>query len=381
MSHYALIILLIPTIWIEVLKKAENTYHKQPTSNITDIKSHNYPDIYVFVLDSYPNDYILKNYYNFDNSQFTNFLKKNKFHIIPKSTSNYGYTHLSMPSFFNMNYIQSLSNPFPTNYPLKILNRLMKTSKVIKFIQNKGYTFINFNSGAGVSNKKNNADIHYPRDSYEFLSLCIRRSIFSSMTDSLGVKKAERKRKLQTFQQLSTIPSLKLKKPKFVLSHMILPHPPYLFGENGEIVPEAKLQFDGSAWLQKKLFINQTIFLNTKMERLIRDIITKSENPPVILIVGDHGPFSMIIRDLKDKKTTHSNDAYFEKFGNLNAVLIPNNTYEKYKNVHSLVNTFRQLFNELFDAEFPLLEDKIYYSPPKDSHNFTDVSQSIKTFR
>lgn len=64
-----------------------------------------FPDIYYIILDAYSASTTLKELYNYDNSEFTDFLSGKGFYIANQSTSNYASTPLSLASSLNMEYI------------------------------------------------------------------------------------------------------------------------------------------------------------------------------------------------------------------------------------------------------------------------------------
>ena len=75
-----------------------------PTSlNLED--SHNLPDIYYIILDSYARADTLMEFWDYDNSEFIDYLTNKGFYVASKSRSNYSCTILSLPSSLNMQYI------------------------------------------------------------------------------------------------------------------------------------------------------------------------------------------------------------------------------------------------------------------------------------
>jgi hypothetical protein len=74
---------------------------------------------------------------------------------------------------------------------------------------------------------------------------------------------------------------------------------------------------------------------------LLTNIIKQSEVPPVIIIQGDHG--SMLDNE--------------NRFLILYAIYLPYGTSEVYPSI-SPVNTYRVIFNQLFNTNFSLLGDK-----------------------
>ena len=68
------------------------------------------PDIYFLLFDAYTSSLGLKENYQYDNSGFDRYLAQKGFHIQRASRSNYKYTILSMPSIFNMCYLDRLKD-------------------------------------------------------------------------------------------------------------------------------------------------------------------------------------------------------------------------------------------------------------------------------
>ena len=104
-----------------------------------------------------------------------------------------------------------------------------------------------------------------------------------------------------------------------------------------------------------KGYREQVRFVNAEIKKVIEDILLKSETPPIILVMGDHGPASMFNWKIEDPV------CLWERTGNLYAILLPE--HQKDGTVYDSitpVNTFRILFNTYFATDLPLLEDLSY---------------------
>ena len=95
---------------------------------------------------------------------------------------------------------------------------------------------------------------------------------------------------LYNFKMLETIPDIE--EPTFTFSHIIPPHHPYLFSKDGSIKSHASRleQFKKNKWDKRKEYIEQLIFVNTKIKKVINIILDKSVVPPIIIVQSDHGP-------------------------------------------------------------------------------------------
>ena len=66
------------------------------------------PNIYVIILDSYPGELRLNDFYNYDNSEYYQQLRERGFYLQTSTFSNYPHTEYSVPSMLNLNYLDSI---------------------------------------------------------------------------------------------------------------------------------------------------------------------------------------------------------------------------------------------------------------------------------
>ena len=112
--------------------------------------------------------------------------------------------------------------------------------------------------------------------------------------------------------------------PKFVFVHLVVPHPPYVFGPTGG--PLNRLM-----WVQPKRRKERAITAIRYLYQQPHDgnlpkIIANSSTPPIIVIQGDHGP------------TVASSPR--SRMSNLNAYFLPGANQSMYPAI-TPVNTFR----------------------------------------
>jgi hypothetical protein len=148
---------------------------------------------------------------------------------------------------------------------------------------------------------------------------------------------AHRQRILYTLDELRRVPEMP--GPKLVFAHIIAPHWPHVFGPNGEAVHERQDSISG--------YRNQVIFINKMIAPVLAEIITKSLEPPVIIVQGDHGA---VIESPERRMAI------------LNAYYLPDGAENQLYESISPVNTFRLIFNQYFGGDAHLLEDAAYYS-------------------
>jgi hypothetical protein len=162
--------------------------------------------------------------------------------------------------------------------------------------------------------------------------------------------------------------------PFFAFAHIIAPHPPFVFGANGEEINlENTLNFDDDERLvrkgrlsveeYRKGYAGQLAYINACTLEAVDSILSRSEKPPIIIIIGDHGPRSLCISDKPDETCMR------ECLSTTKAYYFPNSEEcGRIQNI-STVNIFRVVFNRYFGAHYELLEDEHFFKYT-DNHSF-----------
>jgi hypothetical protein len=140
----------------------------------------------------------------------------------------------------------------------------------------------------------------------------------------------------------------KTKQPKFVYTHLEMPHYPYYFDRNGKEQPFEEI-VDGKQG-NKALYIEYLQYCNKKLLDLIDHILASSAAPPIIILMGDHG-------------FRHFNEPVEQRyhFLNLASVHLPSGNYRAFSDSLSGVNFFRALLNTQYSQQLPFLKDSTSY--------------------
>ncbi len=379
---FSLIILSLVNIVVYEFKTnrtlQDNNQSIKDRENITtdSDKASSLRDIYYIILDGYAGSGTLKKVYDYDNKRFTDALIKKGFYIPFKSQSNYSLTFLSIASSLNMKYINNLTDLIGIeSQDRRIPYKMIRDSEVMKFLKQKGYKFINFNSGWGPSHNNGFADLNIESALVnEFLLIFIQSTVLSAFENYFGIIKTDdRKRVLGTFSKLSEVH--KIEEPVFAFAHIVSPHPPFLFGSNGETLQDAELKMKGSVWEQKENYLNQLNYISKKVETLIDEILSKKGDPPIIILQADHGPASTF--GGKDSNWKNPTERMIrERMGIFNAYYLPKKEECPLYDSITPVNTFRLIFNNYFHGNYPLLNDELYFSNYINPYKFTNVTDS-----
>ena len=334
------------------------------------VKPENSPDVYYFILDMYTRADLLKRSYGYDNNGFIGELQRRGFYVASCSQSNYSRTELSLASSLNMSFIQGLDPQFddPKSTRRSRLWDSLKHSAVRYNLEQMGYRTISYANGYAWS-ELDDADVFLTPPPFssgmtEFETLFMQTTLARVLQD-LGwldldqiIGQNYRDRHTLVFDSLDDVANIP--DPKFVYVHLILPHPPFVYGPDG--VPTDPRDF----WNEQKRYppdkfkvgyTNQTTFLNRKMLEAVDTIIAESKNPPVIILQGDHGHWLQ-----------HSPQHFFI----LNAYYLPGHAGELYPTI-SPVNTFRLIFNAYFGGKYDMLADVTYFSPVPKLYEFSMV--------
>ena len=345
-----------------------NEVEKELQTNIS--KTEKLPNIYYIILDAYAGDDILQEQLDFDNHEFNSFLTNKGFFVATNSHSNYQITKLSIASSLNMIYFDHSPEKEISKEEIAYKN-LISDNKLMNYLKSQGYTTINISSGFPLTQKLDAADFNLCLKSMyvnsEFLIMLVSTSMLKTVSSNLFEQRS-REIILCSFSELSKIHQ-KFESPVFVFAHILLPHPPYFFGPNGEPINPEELSLD--LW-DKKGYLNNIKFANKKITEFIEEILSNNNNPPIIIIQGDHG--SAFTVDMKNL----TKEMMKERSSILNAYYFPGTPQSLLYDSITPVNSFRVVLNAHFDKNVILLEDRIYmHRTNKNVYVFEDVTDYV----
>ena len=360
------------------------------------------PDIYYIIFDMHGRADVHKSLYGYDESWFIDALEKRGFYIADKSTSNYSSTLPSVSSSLNMEYINYLEDSYApdakTREPYKLL---LDENKLFQIFREKGYRIGTFDTNFNYT-KFPDEDVYLKPSSYElqryqnFLALnsfegLLVHSTFLRTLDDLSILSLDSVQektietpyhihRLTLLNIFNHLPDLAHENERyFVFAHVVSPHPPYIFGPDGEEIKHEDVFSLGAPGRQDggskviKQYTDQLNYIDTLILRAVDQILASSKIPPIIILQGDHGPYSYFGEN--DVMITNMQ----EQHGILNAYYFPNHQYDLLYPSITPVNSFRVVFNTFFGEKYDLLPDKNYYHSHDQQYNFIDVTDRVKT--
>ena len=340
------------------------------------------PDIYYIVMDEYTRADIFADLFNYDNSEFIEALEERGFFVAKESYSNYSQTLASLSSSLNYEYVNQLSEAVSEgSEDRSAFNQMVNDNKVRQFLEAEGYRTVSVDSGF-MSTKWDDADLFIPSGAAggvnSFEALIINETLPGRMFATDLKYEIKRQNIMHAFHAVPMV--VAEPGPKFVMVHMLTPHPPSVFGPNGEeITPSREYNLNEVAAeggigidVYREAYTGEVTFINKQLLSTVDTILENSATPPVIIIQGDHGTRSFL------DWTSVENTCVRERLAILNAYHIPEGVdIELYDSI-SPVNSFRALFNAYFDTELEYLPDESYFALWERPYEQIDVTDRLE---
>ena len=313
-------------VLLDIIKKLTDFYGNKNIINKTNCSFTNIPedlpDIYHIITDANTGfDRV-----EYCDNYFKDELLKRGFHICTKAKSNYNYTFCSVPSVLNMDYIENITGSALPSEALKYYGE----NKVFNYLKNAGYKIntVTFNLYKHLLNNK-----------HKFKPVLLKALSFNSIVYILqcflGCTYVSNNFK-ELSGTLSKFVNDKSPQPKYFFGHLMAPHYPYLYNEDGSKIPpqhSRNLQY----------YFTYLKYTNKKLLNTIDELKKNMRPNSIILIHGDHSVSAEKEEDkFKILLAIYGNNKYTKS--------LPDNC--------SLVNLFRILFNNILNTNFPLLENK-----------------------
>lgn len=326
------------------------------------------PDIYLILLDGHTRSDVLRDVYELDNTGFTGQLEDLGFWVADCSTSNYPSTYFSTASMFGLDYLHHLYEDGTLVFPS------LSESAVFQTLADYDYQTITFQNFV-FEHFNINDDLRFAREGTftgsitEFERLVVDTSVLRVLIDLEGAfpeawvypfdDNLYLRHYRDTLFALDTLPTLPLLPGnKFVYAHLLVTHDPFVFLADGA--------FNDTRKIDSEAYVQSVEYIDSVLPDLMAEIIDKSDRPPIIILMGDHGAI------VKGRPIE-------ERFANLFAIYLQGQDPEDagfYENL-SLVNVFRLLLNDLFDTNYALLDDRSYAI--WNNADLADINALVKT--
>jgi len=196
------------------------------------------PDIYYLILDGFGRADVLRDLYQMELDGWIDGLRQTGFYVADRSTANYGQTMLSLASALNVDYVNELAgrvdHQSANRLPLEVM---LEENRVFQFLRCAGYHLVYFPTGYVSVDIVTGVDqsVTPPGSPGAYQMELIGTT---PVPDLLEVVLQQTPRDYYRARMLYTLDHLKdatrLDGPVFVMAHVLAPHPPFVFGAQGE---------------------------------------------------------------------------------------------------------------------------------------------------
>jgi hypothetical protein len=329
------------------------------------------PDIYYIMLEEYAGQAGLRQVFGFDNGPFLRSLENRGFYVAHDATANYPRTSLSLASSFNMEYLDFLTDKLGRDSDdVRPLVRFMQYNRVALFLKSIDYEFIQIGSWWEPTRISPIADenVLYGGLS-EFDTVLYESTVLRPLRQD-EFRRREWKRVQFAFNAVEL--TRKLKGPKFVFAHILVPHGPFVFHPDGRY----KTREEVGRHTREENYIDQVKYANARVLRMVDRLLRGPESSrPVIVLQSDEGPFEggpTAWKNIQDMNLVR-------KFPILSAYHLPSAGLGDLYPTLTPVNSFRLVFRLYFGADLATLPDRNYvFRGLKHVYDFTDVTDRVR---
>jgi hypothetical protein len=320
------------------------------------------PDIYYIVLDEFAGFQAMREYWKYEGvDDFVSFLEQRGFFVAEGSHASSKDTLHQLAT--RLNYQE-----YPEgNVSLQTYFNDVADNKVMRDLKSRGYTTVVFDETnmPYTSAKSIHADYLYEYGSRavpesvkgeygfyfdEFAELVVDNTMLYAFAENYRKSNpvVSQHSSMVSFT-VEHIASQEVPSPKFVYVHLMLPHFPFIYDRNGDII-------DRDQFTNWHYYLDNYIYSIQVAESMIANILSSADinNPPVIILQSDHGA--------RNHRTAQAGSAvlpdYPEDFKTLIlfALYIPGYDYANVPQDINPINTFPIVFNYLFDTNIPIVE-------------------------
>lgn len=288
------------------------------------------PNMYVIMLDGYAREDTQERLFGHDDEPFLTALEADGFWVDRKSHTTYPDTSLVVPSVLNMHPLQDDPRLTRASTISHGLRDAVRQSTAVDLLHCAGYTTV-ATAMPYRDIEMSNADRYLGNGlitNYEISLLQSTR--LAAILDIVApgfIYEQHRQRLEGALDDLVSVAAEPTSSPRFVWTHLISPHPPFVYTPDGDVPAEPTPQRElgnrpehdddvDPAWFADR-YIGNVVHISKLVRSAVEQIIASDPNA-VIVVWSDHG--SNMHYDLADDGP--END-YAERYGNLFAVRAP----------------------------------------------------------
>ena len=329
-------------------------------------------DIYYVIVDGFGRPDILKARYNLNLDAFVAALQSRGFDLPVEGQSNYAQTFLSLGSSLNLNYLDPIAEPMGESGDRRLLAYLIRNNALMTLAKRAGYRVVAIGSDYAATEALPAAD-HCHCEQFglhEVEATAINLTPFRALPLDHWTYGGHRRKVLESFRHLRDVSAEP--GPKLVFAHLLAPHPPFVFGADGQpTANDSRMysfadgsQYPGSRDQYTAGYRNQAGYIATQVLAAVDAILARPGPAPVIVIHGDHGPGSTW--DWSDLRGERGR----ERMGIFSAYHFPGDSRGPLPERMTPVNGLRRLANGYLGTSLPEVADVSFTSTWKQPYRF-----------
>lgn len=323
------------------------------------VNKENKNNVYYYIFDEYGGYENLKYYYNYDNSDFYDYLIKEGFSVSKNTYNRDGIlTRDIVPNILNLDYVTDVNKL--EKQCLDYLNQPV----LYRFYEEMGYkinminhdNYLLANGCNELSEYKGSARKNETREmlekilensAFDFIDLKIRRQFKHTIND-------DKVENIQVvIEDLKNAYKYAKDQPTFTIGYIQLPHNPFIFKSDGSISSD-KLY---NQWNKKEKYIEQLKYTNSLIKEIVENI-KKNDPKATIVIQSDHGARYPYFCMVEYKSDEYNEVVETEKMQNaLNCVYNGEDGSVIDISGLSALNTWRTILNTNYGTNYKMLDE------------------------
>ena len=338
-------------------------------------------DLYLVVLDGAGRGDVLASRFGIDARTLTAPLEQLGFEVVPRGRANYMRTLPALAALLNFAELDPVALGTASDPSAALASRI-EQGRLLPLLAREGYAAYLVPAGFGTVDRLPGAARVAPAppgaDGREAL---LDMTPLPVLFDALGVfDRAEAQRERVRFWLDALRATARRPGPKLVFAHLLAPHPPFVFGAQGEPVLRGSAHaYDGSHFylhstpaVYRRGYAGQVAFLSRAVPPVLRAILEGAREAPVVLVLGDHGPGLGLAHDSLEHSDLE------ERFGVLLAAYLPPDLPRPALPPDATpVTLLRILLAHYWGYDLPAQPGRSYFNPESEPLGFVEVTDRL----
>jgi hypothetical protein len=258
------------------------------------------PDIYLIMLDGYPRADTLRDEFGYDNTPFLSSMEDLGFEVAADAHSNYNATILTLVSVLNMAHIRDVIDGAPAPpEDSRVLIRALNEARGLATLRELGYSILTIPSGVPSFSLYGADEVLDTGQINAFDVAVMRAGMLPLILPSLQNTWAHhqmRERVTSSLDRLVEVAATESARPRFMLAHVMSPHPPIVFAADGSPVEGWGCFPQGcDPWHDlygmdvRDESLGQVVHLNRLVHATVSAMLDRATRPSVVVVFSDHG--------------------------------------------------------------------------------------------